>query len=957
MNRFSSLSALFLLVFVFSTPVTAQLPHADWKTIETEHFRFHFSSEYEEWTRLAAGRMESIRARLIEDIGYAPPQIIDVLVMDPMSQANGFAWPFLGNARMVLWTNPPEPESVIGNYADWIELLTVHEEAHLVHLLRPSRNPMRRWLARVLPVGPIGLSAPRWVSEGYATVIEGDFTGSGRPNGSFRAAILRKWAQEGVLPSYGQMASDSSTFMGMSMAYLMGSAYLEWLREREGPESLRDLWARMTARRARSFDEAFVGVYGESPRRLYDRFVAEITRAALEIEQEQRPFIREGELWQDLSWATGEPSVSPDGKRLVTVLRQRQQPERMVVFSTEDDMKAEEKWQEEMGRILRRDPEDVAAVRRKPLPREPIDQLAASDRSEHFLTPRWIGQGQSVLFSRFEPDHEGQFLPDLFRWTPGQRSIERVTFGAGVRSADPAPDGSWAIGVRNRHGKSQLVRVDLLTGEMHEVTSDSITEIYDSPRISPDGKRIVFVRHSELAWRLVLRELESGVERVLQPEEATGTYSIAHPAWSADGSFIYATKFQDGFIDLVRVSADTGSFQTLTTSRGAAFAPAPSTRGVYFLSLQSDGFDIHYLDAASEPGASFSLARSSWPLAGVPEPRTVVPFEVAELGPARPYGAGRQEWSLLLGASHAESSNMFEAGFRMGDVIGRSSALLLGSVGGSRGFEGGALAGAWRGFPVELNGHLFVSDEKFGSQDSAPPAGIDRAGAELGARWSRVWRNKRLKVDGGMLVQSIDGLGIDDEQGALHFAPELLGRIGFGSWHISYGTSAWLQSGRTGEESWTRTIGRALFGVVAGDTSVLLGYQRGSIDGSSSEVDRFEVGGWRPSIMPASALAGRVMSPALEARALTGSEFETQSADLALGSLPMAFFVERHRAFEDGASAGEWLELAGLRVKVSTDSMPLLGIAGVDLELGVARILTEPFEDDTNWWVTMAWRP
>ncbi|HUF18970.1 MAG TPA: hypothetical protein VMS12_13075 [Thermoanaerobaculia bacterium] len=947
----------FLIFLLFSLPAASQLPSADWQTLETEHFRFHFPAEYEAWTRLAAGRMESIRTRLIEDIGYTPPQTIDVLVMDPMSQANGFAWPFLSNARMVLWTNPPGPESVIGNFADWAELLTVHEQAHLVHLMRPSRNPMQRWLSRVLPFGPIGVRSPRWVSEGYATVLEGDFTGSGRPNSAIRASILRKWAQAGALPSYAQMASDSSTFMGMSMAYLMGSAYLEWLRDREGPDSLRTLWSRLTARQVRSFDAAFAGVYGDSPRILYDRFVAELTHSALEIEQGQRPFLREGELWQDFKWSTGEPAVSADGERLVTVIRHRELPERLVVLSTEDNTKAEEKWQEQVTKLLERDPEDVPAVRRRPLPREPLDQLAARDRTEHFLTLRWIGGGQSILFGRFEPDHQGQLHPDLYRWTPGEGSIVRLTHGAGVRDADPSPDGSWAVGVRNRHGMSQLVRVDLSSGAVEAITPASLTEIYDGPRISPDGKRIVYVRHSELAWRLLLRELDTGAERVLQLSGDSGSYSIAQPAWSVDGTSIYASMFRNGFIDLVQVSPETGSFETITTTRGAAFAPAPSADGVYFLALESDGLDIRFLDATSLPGASFMLAEPAWPLAGAPEARVVVPFEVAELGPARPYGIGRQELSLLLGGSHSPASDMFEAGLRMGDVLGRSSVLLLGSLGGRRGFEGAALAGSWRGWPVELSGHLFASDEEFSTDNPQLAGGLERTGAELGALWSRVWRNRRFEVGGGILLQSVYGLGIDDQQGAIHLSPELRGRLGFGSWHLSYGTSAWLQSGRTGDESWQRLIGKGMLGVNAGDTSIVVAYERGSVDGDASAVDRFEIGGWRPSLMPVSALAGRVVVPALEARTLTGSEFESQSADLALEGFPLSAFFERHRAFEEGASAGDWLELAGLRLNVSTETLPLLGTAGIDLQLGVARILTAPLEDETNWWVTMAWRP
>ena len=76
---------------------------------------------------------------------------------------------------------------------------------------------MQRALAHVLPLNPITLAAPRWVIEGYATVVEGRLTGSGRPASSIRAAILRKWAVSGRLPSYSQLDSDRR-FAGMSMA-------------------------------------------------------------------------------------------------------------------------------------------------------------------------------------------------------------------------------------------------------------------------------------------------------------------------------------------------------------------------------------------------------------------------------------------------------------------------------------------------------------------------------------------------------------------------------------------------------------------------------------------------------------------------------------------------------------------------------------------------------------------
>ena len=174
----------------------------------------------------AASSVEPVREAVVREVGFSPTVVTDILVMNPIAEANGATFPFLDHPRIVLFTDPPEPESQIGEFSDWIDLLTVHEMTHLVHLLRPSRNPMQRLLSRWTSLDPIVLSAPRWTLEGYATVVEGRLTGSGRPNSALRAAILRKWAISGRLPSYTQLNSDRR-FFGMSMAYLAGRTSIQ----------------------------------------------------------------------------------------------------------------------------------------------------------------------------------------------------------------------------------------------------------------------------------------------------------------------------------------------------------------------------------------------------------------------------------------------------------------------------------------------------------------------------------------------------------------------------------------------------------------------------------------------------------------------------------------------------------------------------------------------------------
>src|SRR5881227_690141 len=143
---------LTLLAFV-AVSLSAQAPHEPWRTIQTKHFRVHYPKQFEGWATRAASRLESVRDAVVAEVGFSPEQVTDVMVIDPIAEANGETIPLLDTPRMIFYAEPPGPELQIGEYSDWIDLLAVHETAHLVHLLRPSRNPFERLLERwLLPV-------------------------------------------------------------------------------------------------------------------------------------------------------------------------------------------------------------------------------------------------------------------------------------------------------------------------------------------------------------------------------------------------------------------------------------------------------------------------------------------------------------------------------------------------------------------------------------------------------------------------------------------------------------------------------------------------------------------------------------------------------------------------------------------------------------------------------------
>ncbi|HUJ15305.1 MAG TPA: hypothetical protein VL284_16075, partial [Thermoanaerobaculia bacterium] len=854
-------------------------------------FRIHFPAQYEPWAERVASDIEPIRAAVVREVGFAPEQVTDVVIANPIADANGITLPLLNHPRIVLFTEPPAPESQIGEFRTWIDVLVAHEMTHLVHLLRPSRNPTKRMIARVLPLNPITLSAPRWVLEGYATVVEGRLTGSGRPASSIRAAILRKWAESGRLPSYGELDS-SHTFMGMSMAYLAGSAYLEWLDARGGPGSLQHLWARLTARQPRNFDEAFIGVFGDSPAKLYDRFTAELTERAMAIERES-PRV-EGELWQETPRDSGEPAVSPDGTKLAFVQRDAKGKAKLVVLPTGPNPE-EKKFRERIETMLKRDPQDVAPVITKPFPRKPLHTLTPIDGGD-VTNPRWTRDGKSILYTHKQPDREGFLHHDLFLWTPGGAN-RRVTHLGDVEDGDPLPGGSRAIAVRNRYGFSQLVYVDISSGEVTPYNEPSLDRIDSHPRAAADG-RIAWAENDGSGWHV---RVSVGAGKEQSVGATLGAFS---PEWS--GTHLIASIASGGFIDLARI--DNG-VEYLTRTNGAAVDPAPSSDGsIYFMSLEPDGFVIRHL-AAPEPAPARPMLETKLAPAIPPvlagAPALAGPSRLQPEFHSRAYGFGRQEFRVLAGGAWTAYQHFGEAGVRMGDLLGRIDALAI------AGGHNAALAATWRGLPVELSGSLFALRDS--NQTNREPPATNR-GLELHANYEVDMPLTIASFEAGALAGS-SSRGFVDAQLFAHIREsDATARVAFDS--DSHARASLRAATSIGG------IGLALSGEAARNMSV---------------------GGVISSATPDALLIERVIDPALPPGFAELRTYRGARAEVRVGSVRA--FWQRH----SGA-----IDVRGLETSMSAPPIPLLGIPSFDVTAGAARVRGLR---GTKAWINLRWRP
>ncbi len=942
--------------------VLAQPPAASWMTLDTASFRVHYPEPHEAWVRRLAERLESIRREVSREVGYVPAARTDVVVMDPRSTAGGSAVPFRRSPRMVLWTTAPPPESTIGHFDDWGTLVAIHEDVHVVHLGRPSRNPLVRLIERLLvPFGPIALRAPRWLTEGYATMLEGRLTGRGRPYSDLRAAILRRWAQQGRLPSYERLSADDEGWMGMSMAYLAGSAYLEWLQARAGPDSVRALWARMTARSDRSFGDAFLGVFGDTPSALYGRFSAELARDAMALEDLVEPRRQDGQLWQRFEWSTGRPAVSPDGSHLAVVLHARDRPGRLTVFATGPDTEAERERRNRVDSLLANDPEDVPPVQVAPPPRRPVHVLPAINGAAP-ESPRWMPDGESLLFVRFESDHDGTLHPDLFRWHLRNGRVDRLTWLAGLHRPDPSPDGTWVVAVRHRHGASQIVRLDLASGLEEAMTIPSVEVVYDSPRVSPDGRRLVFLRNAGEGWRAVVRRLEDGDEQVLVTSPHA---TLADPAWSADGRYVYLSVGESGFIDIQAYPVDApGPPRQMTRTHGAAFAaaPMPDDAGLFFLSLESHGLDLRFvedvIDVESPPALEAPL------VAVVPDlPPPGREWTEHPIAAGRPYGRGRQEFQPLIGGTYASAARALEFGVRGGDLLGRLNYIAIGSLTSEKRGPTGVLAGgAWRGWPIALSARVFHATETPSLQPHQPDGvaralDVTRRGLEFDAAWERFGRPTRVRATGGAFVGQVrpaDGPRVGQQllfaQGgyATHRSRDQL--------FVRHEITVRGDVARTDGEPWQRLALSLAGGAGHESLGLVATLEQRSVHGRPAPFDRVSVGGMPSSVLPPAVVAGRRIAPPVPVGALMGDVHRAWRVELRSGAAPVLFY-ERHRVKDRGAAWGDPLSWLGLELDVTSGPLPLLRLPSVQATLGVARLLDRPAGSRYRWWAGLRWAP
>jgi hypothetical protein len=942
-NKLSCAAAL--LAVLLAGAAHAQVftrPWLDWRTVQTEHFDVHYPAEMSAWTLDVVSRLEAVHDSVRSVVGYAPGRRVRIIVEDPSSSANGSAYSFLDEPTISLWPTPPDPRSNIGHNRGPGEQLVIHEFAHIAHLTRPSRNPRGDLWMRFLPVriGPVARRAPRWVTEGYATYIEGRLTGSGRPHSAIRAAVLRQWALEGRLPSYPQL-SASSAFYGQSMAYLAGSAFLEWLVERRGEASLDQLWRRMSARQNRSFATAFAGVYGGAPHELYGAFTVDVTARALEARRQiaEAGGTVAGDTVQRLYWGTGDPAVSPDGERMAVVLRGAAGTEpRVVVWRTRDEP-GDSADAKERSRLLSRDSLDVPDVRWRPRPRTALATLLPVDGRGHDA-PRFMPDGARILLVRQEPIGGGASRPDLFLWSWKEKRLRRVTRGAGIRHADPSPDGRSAAAVRCAGGVCDLVRVDLAGGAVFLVAAGAPERVFYRPRWSPDGSAIAVSVQERGRWRVELVDPATGARRPADPDDGANRYDAS---WRPGGRDLVVVSERGGVANLELLDPVARTARTLTRVTGAALAPE-ATRGgeVFFLSMHAGGMDLNRIRTDSAGAAPVILPATLAPVAPRVAEGAPVAIPRAPVPEPRRYGIGPRTTRILPMGGYDTDGISVGGMMSSTDPIGRLALMARAIVSTNDATAGGSLAATWRGWRPAATAELFAMELPGAPEDGARPSYL---GATLSADapWRAGGAAHRLQggVSGGALEGDERVLGFAEYGAAL--SRRRAGRTLTARLRMN------AAAGSTAGTGWARGVGSAGLGLNAWRMELRADGSYGRVSGGAPAFEALAAGGGANPLVDDAALAQRIPMPAAPFGVVAGRDLATwRLSTRVAGVTPFLW----------GAAAdGSHYRIAGLEAELATGFNNVVGMPGMRLTAGLGVPLDEPARHEPRAYFSVTYAP
>jgi hypothetical protein len=524
------------------------VPNEQWRTLETRHFRIHFTPALEELARRAAVNAEHAYTLLSTEL--VPPRgKVDLVIADNVDLTNGYATPFPSN-RIVIYAHPPVDQPALRNYADWNQLVITHELAHIFHLDRAKGvwKLGRAVFGRHPALFP-NAYMPAWVAEGLAVYYESRITGTGRLEGSEHYMVARAAAEAGAFPRLGELSLATSRFPGGETAYAYGGFIFDYLSRTRGEKGVRD----------------FIELSSGS---IFPLTLNGKSKKAFGIS-----FERAWKQWTDSLTRTTAHNLEP-------IKGWRQLTSKGWLVSTP-------RWLDSATLIY-------GASTGRSIPQAYTVSLAGRETAlgrRNASGPNVLLPNGDLLFSQPDLLDPYRLRNDLYV-QHGDRQT-RLTHGARLSAPDARYDGA-IVAVQEIPGSTRLARVSADGKRIVPLSRGSLDEQWLEPRWSPDGARIAAVRIPRgINQEIVVLDTLGNLLFSYRFERAIP----ASPSWSRDGKKLYFSSDHSGTMQLYSLALpppEGASGVRLSDAATGLFAPEQSPDSAWLAALvyRTDGYHL-----------------------------------------------------------------------------------------------------------------------------------------------------------------------------------------------------------------------------------------------------------------------------------------------------------------------------------------------------------------------------
>jgi hypothetical protein len=198
---------------------------SDWKTLNSKHFKVHYKKDNGYIAQKTIEYLININSWLTKYMKHQP-KLTNVVISDSIDDANGFARVIPYNL-IHIYPYPPEAESVLGYYNDWLYILVLHEYLHIVHIDTKGviSDIINSIFGKLMAPNQV---LPKFITEGLAVYFES----LGEQGGRLNSPLYKMMFRTSILNSnitLSELSNQTSKYPYGGMVYLYGSFFINYI--------------------------------------------------------------------------------------------------------------------------------------------------------------------------------------------------------------------------------------------------------------------------------------------------------------------------------------------------------------------------------------------------------------------------------------------------------------------------------------------------------------------------------------------------------------------------------------------------------------------------------------------------------------------------------------------------------------------------------------------------------